>query len=359
MMNMKAVILEAPGRISVREIPRPSLASDEVLLKVKACGICGSDVRYIKGDNPWAKQTLGIVKRFKGKMVLGHEFSGEIVKVGNPSLENRIGERVGTLVYKGCGTCHYCRMGKHNLCAQTKHLGHSQGWENLKYNPGGMAEYCQIWAEMAFPLPENISYENAAMLDCVQVAVHAIEIAQLPISSKIAIIGLGAIGQFILQVSQVSSGAEVFCIDIREKPLRVATESGAKLCINSVIPRSNNNEAISMEGSMDAVFDMVGSQETLIFGLKLLKRGGKLILLAGEADSFSIPTNLLTGERSIITSANSTYPNFQESLDLLVSGKVHPQKIITHRFPLSEAKKAFEVAANKDKYEAIKVLIIP
>lgn len=312
---MKAAVLEDQGRISVKEIPCPSLAPDEVLLKVRACGICGSDVRYTKGDNPWAKQTLGIVKRFKGKMVLGHEFSGEIVKVGNPSLENRIGERVGTLVYKGCGICHYCRMGKHNLCAQTKHLGHSQGWENLKYNPGGMAEYCQIWAEMAFPLPENISFEDAAMLDCVQVAVHAIEIAQLPISSKIAIIGLGAIGQFILQVSQVSSGAEVFCIDIREKPLRVARENGAKC--------------------------------------------GKLILLAEEADSFSIPTNLLTGERSIITSANSTYPNFQESLDLLVSGKVHPQKIITHKFPLSEAKKAFEVAANKDKYEAIKVLIIP
>lgn len=351
---MKAAVLEDQGRISVKEIPRPSLAPDEVLLKVRACGICGSDVRYTKGDNPWAKQTLGIVKRFKGKMVLGHEFSGEIVKVGNPSLENRIGERVGTLVYKGCGICHYCRMGKHNLCAQTKHLGHSQGWENLKYNPGGMAEYCQIWAEMAFPLPENISFEDAAMLDCVQVAVHAIEIAQLPISSKIAIIGLGAIGQFILQVSQVSSGAEVFCIDIREKPLRVARESGAKLCINK-----KRDSIEDIKEGMDAVFDMVGSQETLISGLKLLKRGGKLILLAEEADSFSIPTNLLTGERSIITSANSTYPNFQESLDLLVSGKVHPQKIITHKFPLSEAKKAFEVAANKDKYEAIKVLIIP
>jgi len=350
---MKAVVLNEDLRLEVEDIPVPELHQDEVLIKVKACGICGSDVRYIKGDNPWSKQTLGIVKRFKGKMVLGHEFSGEIVKVGNPSLENRIGEKVGTLVYKGCGVCHYCRMGKHNLCTQTKHLGHSQGWENLKYNPGGMAEYCQIWAEKAFPLPENISYENAAMLDCIQVAVHAIEIAQLPISSKIAIIGLGTIGQFILQISQISSGAEVFCIDLRKKPLKVAKESGAKLCINKKRGSMEN-----IKDSMDAVFDTIGSQKTVISGLRLLKRGGKLILLAEETDSFSIPTNLLSGERSIITSANSTYPNFQESLDLLASGKVHPEKIITHKFSLSEAKKAFEVAANKDKYEAIKVLVM-
>lgn len=238
---MKAVLLKSPGSLSVEEIPIPKPKSDEVLLKVEACGICGSDIRYFHGENPWSKQTLGVSKPNSPNMVLGHEFGGKIVDVGHESLKNRIGQRVAVLAFKACGECYYCRIGRENLCANVKHIGHSAGWDEMRiggYSPGGMAEYCRVWSEMAYEIPDSISPSSATLLDGLAVAIHASGKAGLKAGKgekgieNVLIVGSGTIGLLILQVARAFGAMLIISVDSQDKPLDAATQLGVDAAIN-------------------------------------------------------------------------------------------------------------------------------
>ncbi|MGQ9596742.1 MAG: alcohol dehydrogenase catalytic domain-containing protein [Thermoproteota archaeon] len=125
---MKAVILKGPLRLEMEDIPKPVPKEDEVLIRVEAMGICGSDIRYFLGENPWALHTLGKDLKETRSFILGHEVSGEIVETGKWVSRNRISERVGVLAFKGCEECYYCKRGLHNLCKHTLHIGHDGRW---------------------------------------------------------------------------------------------------------------------------------------------------------------------------------------------------------------------------------------
>ncbi|MFC1716082.1 zinc-binding dehydrogenase [Candidatus Poribacteria bacterium] len=368
---MKAVLLRSPTDLAVEDIPIPKPRHDEVLVKVEACGICGSDIRYFHGDNPWSKQTLGVRKTNPPNMVLGHEFAGRIVDVGNESLRNRIGQRVGVLAYKACGECYQCKMGRHNLCAYVKHIGHSAGWDEMEsgeYNPGGMAEFCRVWDEMAYEIPESISPGAATLLDGLAVAVHATSKAGLTKDSQprdgefghILIMGSGAIGLLILQVAHVFGAESIISVDNHDKPLEVASQLGADIVVNS---QSQNLERYVLEVTggkgVNVVFNTVGSNETFVQSLRLLRRGGKLILLAIPSQNIIFDPALLSGERVIMSSANNMYWCFPQAIELMESGKVKADPIVTHQYPLSEAAEAFRVAEDKEKSGAIKVILTP
>jgi L-iditol 2-dehydrogenase len=356
---MKAVVIEKPHHLELRDIPMPRPLQDEVLVKVAACGICGSDLRYLHGDNPWARQTLGAVKENPHNMPVGHEFAGTIAGVGSESLRDRIGRRVAVLAYRGCGSCRHCRLGQHNLCGEVKHIGHSAGWEGEEFNPAGMGEYCRVWNEMARDLPESISFERATLLDALAVAIHACRRGNIEKGDSVLIIGTGAVGLLILQVALISGASHVACRDAHPAPLSVARELGADACrlVPETVPLTG--EPSPGEPSFDAVFDSVGTGETVSAGLRSLRRGGRLVALALAADAYRIPPALLSGERSITTSANNGYPEFQGAIDLMASGRIQADPLITHRFPLLKAKRAFQVAEEKEEHGAIKVILLP
>src|ERR1035438_5152691 len=140
---MKAVVLRKPKVLEYVEVPMPELKSEEhVLIGVKACGICGSDLRYWNGDNPWALHTLGHHVDNPPNIVLGHEYAGVVVRVNSAKYEHLLGRRVGVQPYRVCGECEFCRSGRHNLCRETIHIGHGQGWGEMEFYPGAYAEYC-------------------------------------------------------------------------------------------------------------------------------------------------------------------------------------------------------------------------
>ncbi len=357
---MKAVVIKKPHYLVVRDLPRPKPRPDEVLVKVAACGICGSDIRYFHGDNPWAKQTLGEWRENPPNMPLGHEFAGTIAEVGEESLQYRLGQRVAVLAYKGCGECSYCRAGNHHLCGSVRHIGHSAGWEDEEWNPAGMGEYCRVWSEMAFNLPGTITFEQATLLDGLAVSIHACMQGRIGLGSSALIIGTGAIGLLILQVARLSGARRAVCCDKQTGPLSIARELGADSCLQVSENRKLSDLDIqNSDARFDVVFDCIGSSETVLGGLQLLRRGGRLVAMALSADRFQLPATLLSGERSLTTSANNGYAEFQTAMGLMVSGKVRVDPLITHRFPLSEAAKAFEVAEDKDRYNAIKVIVQP
>lgn len=357
---MKAVVLEGPKKISTRNVCRPDPAQHEVLVKVKACGICGSDIRYYDGENPWSLQTLGVDQPSPPNMILGHEFSGEVVEVGKEVSATRKTERIAVLAYRACEECYYCKSGRRNLCAQVRHLGHGAGWGKREYYPGGMAEYCAVWSDKAYLLPSNISFEEATFIDGIAVAIHAVNRGKVKIGDDVLILGAGPIGLEIMQVAKAVGARKAFCVDVYNKALKIAEELGADAIIDG---KSQNIVEQIMKSTrscgVNTVFDTVGSEETFSQGIRALRRGGTLVLLA--AGQIKVPLNIgaLTGERTITTSVNNPYRDFATAISLLDMAKVSVKPIITHRFGLFEIKKAFKVLANKEKYEALKVIILP
>lgn len=352
---MKAVIVECVGKLYVKEVERPVLLPDEVLVEVAACGVCGSDIRYLHGDNPWASQTLGTKKPNPPNMALGHEFSGTVVETGSPRHERLVGKRVAALAYRGCHRCHYCLSGRHHLCGEVEHIGHAAGWEEGQLNPGGMADACRVWAEMAYPLPDEITSEQGCLLDGVAVAVHACDQGRVARGDHVMIVGSGAVGLLILQVARLSGASFIMCIDTCRKPVDVARGLGADEC--QLIQSASECEP--RHDQFDVVFDTVGSAETVTESMLLLRRGGRAVLMAHPADTLPLDSRLFSGERTLMTSANSPYPDFAEAIELVASGRVRVAPLITHHFPLDEAVQAFAVAEDKDEHGSIKVLIEP
>jgi threonine dehydrogenase-like Zn-dependent dehydrogenase len=293
-------------------------------------------------------------------MILGHEVAGEIVEVGAEVDPGRSGERVALLAYKGCGVCRYCRRGQENLCEDTLHLGHGAGWEDRAFYPGGMATYCPIWSEMAYTLPAGIPYDEATQLDGLGVAVRAVHRAELQPMDRVAVLGAGPIGLLILQVAGAYGARRVVCTEVSPRSMDIARQCGADAVIDA---RSGDVVArIRKEfGGVgpDVVFDTVGAEETLRDGLATLARGGRMVALAIKPERLTLEGGDLSGERSIATTANSPYPDFQHAIDLLASGKVQVTPMITHHFPLSQGLEAFAAGLDRERTGAVKVIICP
>jgi threonine dehydrogenase-like Zn-dependent dehydrogenase len=357
---MKAVVLKKAYTLEVEEVPKPSLEPDEVLVEVKACGICGSDLRYYQGENPWALHTLGENKENPPNIILGHEFAGVVVEVANATFSHWIGKNVVISPYKACGVCRFCRIGKYNLCINTIHLGHGAGWGTRDYYPGGMAGFCQAWADKVYALPDTISYEEATLLDIAGVGIHALSLSNMTPGADVAIIGLGPLGSSLVQTARIWGAKNIYCSDIAGKPLDLAVQLGADLVVNAgkdcfVERILEKTDRIGV----DVVIDTVGLAETQNQALKILASGGTLVNMATNANEIAFKLLQLSGERTIRSSSNYFFSDFQCALDLTAAGRLDLKPLITHRFPIDQAVEAFDVLLKKEKTQALKVVILP
>jgi 2-desacetyl-2-hydroxyethyl bacteriochlorophyllide A dehydrogenase len=358
--NMKAAVLRGIGELEVLDVPVFAPRYDEFLLRVKACGVCGSDIRYFKGENPWSFHTLGYEQENPPNMILGHEFSGDIVAEGIERDPGRIGERVSVEPYRSCGECYYCKIGKHNICADQEHHGHDHGWRGYEYAPGGMAEYTPAWRSHTYTLPDNISYDEATFIDGLAVAVRAVELGGIVPGSELLVIGGGPIGLLIAQAAKGFGANRVFLSDVYDKPLQVAEQLGVDDVIDS--RKENVSEYVLGETGglgVGAAYDSTGSEEAILNGLRSLQRGGNQVLLAGYHGTLSLKFPLISGDRSIRSLANNPYRNYQTALDLMKSGRADVKPMITHTYPLSEINEAFDIVTHKEENDAIKVIIHP
>jgi len=350
--TMTAVVLRGPRDLAVQQIPVPRPDAGQVLIDVAACGICGSDLRYFEGENPWAKHTLGYEKPNPPNMVLGHEIAAK-----------HEGQSVAVLSFRGCGLCVECRRGREQLCAHTAHLGHGAGWTDMLYNPGGMAQHCVIWPEHLFALPAGISAPEGTFLDGLAVAVHAVSLADLPVGGEFAVLGAGPIGLSILQVAKACGAGRAWVVDAYDATTACAAELGAeetRLASDST-PEGLRSQVFTATGGrgLDAVFESTGDAALQQAGLEMLAPGGAMVLMAGASEGLALSGRGLAGERRITTSSNHRYRDFQTALELLAMGRVRVGPMITHRFPLDQALRAFEVARDKAANGAIKVVIDP
>jgi threonine dehydrogenase-like Zn-dependent dehydrogenase len=284
-------------------------------------------------------------------MVLGHEVAG-IVQDGKKE------RRVAILAYKSCGECAHCRAGQENLCGATEHLGHSAGWQDMRYNPGGMAEEFEIWRGFEYDIPDSISFDEAIFLDGLGVAIHAVDQAGVPQSGRVGVIGLGPIGLMAAQVTAARGAAEVLGCDIDPLPVALAKEVGIEHVLQG--DAGAFREFVNKQtGELDAVIDTVGTEASFEAGLASLAKPGALVLLAVHEHPVQLRPVALSGERRILTSANSMYTDFPRAIRMLAEKQVQVAPLITHRFHLTDAPKAFELVLNKRESGAYKIVLHP
>ncbi len=355
--TLSAALLRGPRDLIFTTIPEFGLSDDQVMIEVGACGICGSDLRYYNGENPWALHTLGRSLPNPPNIVLGHEFAGRVAEPNNfPELRDK---RVAVMCFQTCGECEHCLGGRENLCTRTTHLGHGAGWGKRKYYPGGMAERCPAWGRFCFEIPDSMSFEEAAMLDVVGVGVHAARLASLTYGMSVAVFGVGPIGNAIMQASRALGAHNVFAIDTYETALAIAEQCGATRAVNAAKTDVVAEVRTANGGNCSAVFDTVGTPETIQKGLSLLDKGGTLINMAVHDVEISLNALDLGSERSMRTSCNFLPEEFPLALPLVSSGQIQVKPWITHRFPLHDIVKAFDIALNKEENGAFKVIIMP
>jgi L-iditol 2-dehydrogenase len=346
-----AVVLEKPGIISVRRVPIPPVPEPSVRVQMRACGICGSDVRYFSGENPWSLHTLGRHVPSPPNMVLGHEVAGVAEEPG-------AGKRVAILAYRGCGACEYCRSGRENLCDTMEHFGHSAGWPEMPHYPGGMSERFDIWEGFAYEIPPQISFEEAAFLDGLAVAVHALDQSGLGPGGRFGVIGLGPIGLLAAQAARCRDASLVAGCDTSALPVQLAGEVGLEESIRgdsgALLKRLRDGKK-----HLDAVVDTVGTVESIRDALAALDKSGTLVLLAVHREKVPIAPIWFSGERKVMSSANNKYADFPRAIELLASGGIRVKPLITHRLPLSEARRAFDLMLHKDRERAYKVILHP
>jgi L-iditol 2-dehydrogenase len=357
---MKALVLRSKELLAVMDVPEPVLSAGQVLVKVGMCGICGSDVRYYYGENPWAKQTLGLEVPSPPNIILGHELTGTVVDVHDGADRHMVGKRVGINTWTTCGRCHWCRSGQENFCLQTRHLGHGQGWGRMDFYPGGMAELCPAFADRVYELPEDIADEQATFLDPLVSALHAVDVGDPRMLDAVVVWGGGPIGLMIAQLARARGAAATFVIDVAESILEVARKLGVDHALHLDLgPTAIAEAVLSRTGGRgaDRVFNTVGSNETIAASLALLANTGVLVLMATTDEDIRFPALALTGERSIKTSTNSLFTDPPRAIGLLAAGLVRVEPMVTHRFGLSDGLKAFQVACAKSETGAIKVVI--
>ncbi len=354
---MRAVVLTRPGKLTLMDVPGPVLKDEtQVLVHVKVCGICGSDLRYYAGENPWALHTLGKHVDNPPNMILGHEFSGVVAAVNSSRFEHLLGSRVGVQAFRTCGQCRLCRTGRENLCKATVHIGHAQGWGNMPFFPGGYAEYCVAWADLVHPMADHVSFEEEAMRDILGVAVHAVGRATLQKGATVLCIGGGPAGLCIAQVARARGAGQVFVSDPSPLARQVVGRFGEFVCIDP--SRESAADVVNSHTGtryVAAVFDSVGSEQTIRQGLSLLEELGTYVDLAVHDVPLDLNAMDIGSERTITVSANAHYRDEREAHELIAARVVDVRSMITHRVPLEGYQWAFDLLL-RDPKEAYKVV---
>lgn len=326
---MKAMVVHNFGSpLEMRDIETPRIGSDEVLVRVKTCGICHTDLKI----------QAGVVPTVKTPRVMGHEVAGEVAEIGHEVSGVEKGDHVVLYAYRTCGVCYHCRIAKENLCSNLFRLGRL-GFEI----DGGYAEYVKAPARNAFKISERVPYEEAAVLpDAVVVPFHAIR-KHVASGDDVVVIGLGGLGIHGLQAAK-ACGAKIIAATHTPEKVALAKNLGADETVNTT-EASLPEEVKKFTGGKgaDVVIDTVGIPKTLEQGLKSLTSGGRLVIIGYEyGQNYEIsPQYVAYSDIQIVGSRGGTRQDLADAIKMLELGRIKP--ILSKTFPLSDANKALEL----------------
>lgn len=321
---MKALLLEKYNHLEVVDMPVPAIGPDEVLVRVKACGICGSDVHGFDGSTG----------RRQPPIVMGHEAAGIITEVGTAVKGFQAGDRVtfDSTVY--CGKCFFCRRGEVNLCEDRQVLGVSTG-EFRRH--GAFAEYVAVPAHIVYKLPEQLPFEHAAMIEAVSVAVHAVSLTPVKLGDTGVVIGAGMIGLLTLQALRLAGCTRIFAVDLDNAKLGLAKSLGADETFN---PREVDVPAAIQErtgGRGCAVaLEAVGATAPIKTAIHSVRKGGAVTLIGNVSPNIDLPLQAVVTRQIKLIGSCASSGEYPECIDLLARGDIKVEPMITAKAPLEE-----------------------
>lgn len=322
MATMKAAVFEKPGVIKVKDVPVPEISDDEVLIKVKYTGICGTDWSIYNG---WYSAD-------KLPMIPGHEFSGVIAKVGKKAKGLKEGDKVTADINIGCGTCFYCIKGQSLLCDSFTQLG--------IHTDGTFAEYVKAPWKQVHILPDSLSFEAGAFVEPVSCVIHAAKAMNAALASSVVVIGCG-LGVLHARMAVLRACAPVIVVGDNEKRLKIAKDMGADHIIDINKTADPVAEVIKLTGGRgaDYAIEAVGKTSTYEQAFAMLRRGGTLSAfgITGEQDTMKIrPFEFVLGEKKITGSCAGVGSDVPDSIALLASGRIKPEPLFSMKIPLED-----------------------
>ncbi len=343
---MKALVYYGPGDIRLEDRPVPVPKDDEVLIKMKAVSVCGSDLG--------AYRLKEVSDRWKPPIIFGHEFSGEIAGCGKDANKYEIGTRVSANPILYCGDCYYCRRGDINLCANRRSLGTSIGGETTD---GAMQEYFTIRESAIVPLDDRVSFEQGALLEPLAVSYNSASAGSFGKGERVVVTGAGPIGLMNVKFLKAMGASVVIVSDIVDARLEVARRYGADATVNvSRNKLSNTVESLTEGIGADRVIITAGNRSSIPEALELVRNGGNVVLVALAHYTVEIdPMQLVSRGVSIIGSYMFRWEQ-TEAMKMLAEGQIHVDDMITEKISLSESEGVFKELASPDCNE-VKVLI--
>ncbi len=343
---MKALVYTKPYSFEYRDFPEPSAGDDDVLIRVKACGICGSDVHG----------STGKTGRRIPPLIMGHEAAGIVESTGKNVKGFEKGERVcfDSTVY--CNSCEQCRAGFYNRCESREVLGVST--PDFKRH-GALAEYVAVPWWIVSKIPDNLTFSNAALLEPVSISVHAGNRAPLSSADTVVVIGAGTIGLFILQAVRLKGAGKVIVSDINEFRLEVANKLGADKAVNPA--KSDLREAVFNETEnkgADVTLEAVGYASTFQDAVSVTKMGGHLVAVGNLEKMAEFDLQKFIASEFTFTGSYASSGEFRDCIELVASGKINVEPLISDVLPLEDGARAFERLLKAEE-NLLKVVLEP
>lgn len=317
---MKAAVFYGKHDLRIEEVPIQEPGEKEVLIKVYACGICGTDVHIYNGDEGAAKSPAGTI--------LGHEFAGEVVKIGSQVKKLKLGDRVCVDPNCLCGECYYCNSGIGHFCENMKGIGTTVN--------GGFAEYCVVPETQAYVFSKETSYEKAAMCEPVACCIHGIDMCDISCGDTVAVIGGGMIGLIMLQLAKLQGASKLILIEPVEEKRNKAKELGADVVIDPI--SQNVEEEFEKKGieRISTVIECVGKPATMEQALHIAGKKSTVMLFGLTAPEEVLgvkPFELFKKEINLKASYINPYTQ-KRALDLIESGKIDVESMICNISPI-------------------------
>ncbi len=326
---MNALVLSSYNNLEYKQVEKPQIRPDEVLVRIEAVGICGSDVHGIDGSTG----------RRIPPLIMGHEAAGVIEEAGAEVDNYKPGERVTFDSTLYCGHCRYCRQGKINFCENRKVLGVACDEYSQQ---GAFAEYINIPAHILYRLPKEVSFQEGAMVEPLSVAAHAVEITPIAFGDTAVVIGAGVIGLLTLQVLRSSGCSRVYVADIDDSRLHTALELGARETFNTKQVELSE-EIIRRTGGLgaDCAFDAVGLQETTNASIYSVHKGGTVTIIGNLSPKAELPLQYLVSRQIRLQGSNASAGEYPACIEMIQNGQIALEPLMSKVAPLSEGAQWF------------------
>jgi len=343
---MKALVLKDYKQFAYEEVPTPTPAADEVLVAVRACGICGSDVHGMDGSTG----------RRRPPIIMGHEASGVIESLGKEVTNWSVGDRVtfDSTIY--CGQCQYCRRGEINLCDNRRVLGVS--CEDYRQH-GAFAEYVAVPQRVLYHAPDKLPFEHAALVEPFSIALHAVRRSPPELNNSVVVVGAGMIGQALIQALSQTGCGLIIAVDVVEDRLMLAGKSGATQTINPAKENAVERILTLTQGrGADFAFEAVGTPPTVDLSLRCLCKGGSATLVGNVSPKVEFPLQIAVTRELTIYGSCASRGEYSTCLDMLARGDLRPELLISASAPLADGAAWFDRLYHKES-DLLKVVLRP